>query len=150
MTSFQSFLFFHFLTYKNTGSPCYSRTFYLRICLFTFEKWPKMTLFQSKMDFLSANSRFEVQNDGTYLPRITMETCMVRQDFEGKLRYPVLAQTWWVWQSCKLFILSLSHHLYLLTFLAPSHSPSLSLPLTITMFSLSRDRHTISLYLSWF
>ena len=27
------------------------------------------------MDFLSANSRFAVQNDGTYLPRIMRETC---------------------------------------------------------------------------
>ncbi len=148
MTSFQSLLFFCFFTYKNTGSPRYSRTFYLRIRLFLFEKWPKMTLFQSKMDFLSANSRFEVQNDETYLPRITRETCMVTQDFEGKLRYPVLAQTWWVWQSCKLFTLSLSHHLYLLTFFSlshspsVSHSPSLSLPLTTTMFSLSLETDT--------
>ncbi len=64
---------FHFIT---TGGPRYSRTFYLRIRLFAFEKWPKVTLFQSKMDFLSANSRFAVQNDGTYLPRITRETCI--------------------------------------------------------------------------
>ncbi len=28
------------------------------------------------MDFLSANSGFAVQNDGTYLPRITRETCI--------------------------------------------------------------------------
>jgi hypothetical protein len=34
-----------------------------------------MSIFQLKMDFLSANSRFAVQNDGTYLPRITRETC---------------------------------------------------------------------------
>ncbi len=27
------------------------------------------------MDFLTANSRFAVQNDGTYLPLITRETC---------------------------------------------------------------------------
>ena len=33
-----------------------------------------MTIFYSKMNFLSANSGFEVQNDGTY-PQITMETC---------------------------------------------------------------------------
>ncbi len=59
----------------NTGGPRYSRTFYLRICLFTLEKWFKMTIFQSKMDFLSANSGFAVQNDPTYLPRITRETC---------------------------------------------------------------------------
>ncbi len=50
-----------------------------------------MTLFQSKMDFLSANSRFAVQNDGTYPPRITRETCTcffrhaysTFQDFSG-------------------------------------------------------------------
>ena len=46
-------------------SPCYLRTIYLRI---TFHNW-------SKMDFLSANSRFAVQNDGKYVPRITRETC---------------------------------------------------------------------------
>ncbi len=54
-------------------NPLFSRTFYLRIRSFTFEKWPKMTLFQSKMDFLSAHSSFAVQNDGTHLPRITRE-----------------------------------------------------------------------------
>jgi hypothetical protein len=31
----------------------------------------KITLLESKMDFLSANSRIEVQNDGMYLPLIT-------------------------------------------------------------------------------
>jgi hypothetical protein len=36
-----------------------------------------MTIFQSKMAFLSANSRFAVQNDRMYLPRITRETCTV-------------------------------------------------------------------------
>jgi hypothetical protein len=61
--------------FGHTGGPRYSRTFYLRIRLFTYEKWPKMTIMQSKMDFLSANSRFAVQNDGMYLPRITRETC---------------------------------------------------------------------------
>ncbi len=74
----------NFLSLSNfwtTGSPRYSRTFYLRICLFTFEKWPKMTILQSKMDFLSANSRFAVQNDGTYLPRITRETCTFKVSF---------------------------------------------------------------------
>jgi hypothetical protein len=34
-----------------------------------------MTIFQSKMDFLSANSRFGVRNGRTYLPQITRETC---------------------------------------------------------------------------
>jgi hypothetical protein len=59
----------------STGSPRYSRTFYLRIRSFTLEKRSKMIIFQSKMNFLSANSRFAVQNDGTYLLRITRETC---------------------------------------------------------------------------
>ncbi len=39
------------------------------------EKLVKNDNFQSKMDFLSANSRFAVQNDGTYLPQITSESC---------------------------------------------------------------------------
>ena len=60
-----------------TGGPRYSRTFYLRIRLFTFQNWSKMTIFQSKMDFLSANSRFAVKNVRTYLPRITRETCII-------------------------------------------------------------------------
>ncbi len=34
-----------------------------------------MTIIQSKIDFIFANSRFAVQNDGTYLARITTETC---------------------------------------------------------------------------
>ena len=36
----------------------------------------KLPIFQSKMDFLSANSVFAVQNDGSYLPRITRENCI--------------------------------------------------------------------------
>ncbi len=60
-----------------TGGPRYSRSFYLQIRLFTLENWSKITIFQSKMDFLSVISRFAVQNDGTYLPRITRETCIV-------------------------------------------------------------------------
>jgi hypothetical protein len=50
----------------------------LFICEFAYshqQKGSKITIFLSKMDFLSANSRFEVQNDGPYLPRITRETC---------------------------------------------------------------------------
>jgi hypothetical protein len=38
----------------------------------------KGTILQSKMDILSANSRFAVQNDGTYKSRITRETCIER------------------------------------------------------------------------
>ncbi len=51
----------------------------LFICKFAYshwQKWSKMTLFQSKTVFLSAISRFAVQNDGTYLPRITRETLL--------------------------------------------------------------------------
>ncbi len=36
----------------------------------------KMTIFQPKINFLSANSRFTVQNGATYLPRMTMKTCI--------------------------------------------------------------------------
>ncbi len=39
------------------------------------QKESKIAIFHSKMDFLPANSRFAVQNDGSYLPRITWETC---------------------------------------------------------------------------
>ncbi len=40
------------------------------------KKWTEMTIFQSKMDFLPANSRLlEIINDGTFLPRITRENC---------------------------------------------------------------------------
>ncbi len=37
----------------------------------------KMTILWSKVDVLSANSRFAVQIDGTYLPRITRKTCIL-------------------------------------------------------------------------
>ncbi len=42
-----------------------------------------MTIFQSKIYFLSANSIFAVQKDVTYLPQITRETYigMVRYNF---------------------------------------------------------------------
>jgi hypothetical protein len=39
-----------------------------------------------KMDFLSGNSRFAVQNDGTYLPRITRETCSTKKKF-SKIKF---------------------------------------------------------------
>jgi hypothetical protein len=48
------------------------------MCKFAYshpQKESKITIFQSKLDFLSANSRFAVQNGGPYLPRITRETC---------------------------------------------------------------------------
>jgi hypothetical protein len=57
----------------STAGPRYSQNFYLRICLFTFQKWFKMTILQSKVAFLSANSRIVVQNNGKYLPQITRE-----------------------------------------------------------------------------
>jgi len=59
-----------------TGDPCYLRTFYLQICLFTLTKLIKNDNFLVKNGLLSANSVFGVQNDGTYLPRITSETCI--------------------------------------------------------------------------
>jgi hypothetical protein len=61
---------------SNTDGPRYSRTFYMRIRLFILAKMVKVSIFWSKMYFLSANSRFAVQNVGTYLPRITRETCI--------------------------------------------------------------------------
>jgi hypothetical protein len=76
---------------KNTGGPRYSRTFYLRIRLFTLEKMV-MTIFQSKINFLSANSRFEVQNEGTYLPPITRETCIIFLIFMNNIQYNILFQ----------------------------------------------------------
>jgi hypothetical protein len=51
----------------------------LFICEFVYshwKKWSKMIIFQSKMDFLSANSRFAVQKDGSYLPHKKRETCI--------------------------------------------------------------------------
>ncbi len=76
--------FFH---QKNGGIELYkTRPFIIQaalvirglfICEFAYshlKNRSKMTIFQSKMNFLSANSRFAVQNDGTYLPRITRET----------------------------------------------------------------------------
>ena len=62
------------LTYS-TGDPRNSRTFYLRICLFTLVKLVQNDNFLVKMYFLYANSEFAVQNKGTHLPRITRETC---------------------------------------------------------------------------
>ena len=52
----------------STGGPRNLRTFYLQICLFTFQNW-------KKWQFSSQKWTFAVQNDGTYLPRITRETC---------------------------------------------------------------------------
>ncbi len=60
----------------------------LFICKFAYshlKKWPKMTIFLSKMDFLSANSRFALKNDKTYLRQITRETCTAEKGiFEVK------------------------------------------------------------------
>ncbi len=50
----------------------------LFICEFAYshwKKWSKNDDFPVKNRLLSANSRFAVQNDGTYLQRITRETC---------------------------------------------------------------------------
>ncbi len=54
----------------------FAEFFYLRICLFTLKKVVQMAIFQSKIDFLFVNSRFGVLNDGTYLSRITRDTCI--------------------------------------------------------------------------
>lgn len=59
-----------------SGVPRYSRTSYLRICLFTSQILVKNANFVVKMDISSDNSIFKVQNDGAYLPRITRETCI--------------------------------------------------------------------------
>ncbi len=42
-----------------------------------------MKIFQLKIDFLSANSRFAFQNDGTYQPRITRETCVLLLNYNA-------------------------------------------------------------------
>jgi hypothetical protein len=44
-----------------TGGPCYSLIFYLRIRLFTSAKTVNLTIFQSNIPFLSANSRYAVK-----------------------------------------------------------------------------------------
>ncbi len=51
----------------------------LFICEFAYSHWQKMVQndnTQIKNGFFSANSRFVVQNDGTYLPRISREPCI--------------------------------------------------------------------------
>ena len=47
-------------------------------------------VFQSKMDFSSANSGFAVQNGRTYLRRITRETCTVTQCDRLSFLFPML------------------------------------------------------------
>ena len=64
---------------KTTGGPRYSANL-----LIHNSKLVMNDNFLVKMDFLSANSRFLVQNDGMYLPRITRETCTSL--FYGRLR----------------------------------------------------------------
>jgi hypothetical protein len=44
-----------YISSSDTGGPRYKWTFYLRIRFFTLEKRSKMTIFQSKMDFLSGS-----------------------------------------------------------------------------------------------
>ena len=70
---FNSFIF----TFQksHTGGPRYSRTFYLRIRLFTLGKLVQNDHSLVKNGLLSGNSVFAVQNDRMYLPRITRETC---------------------------------------------------------------------------
>ncbi len=64
-------------TQFNTDSLVIGGFFYLRIRLLILPKMVKMIIFKSKRNFLSENSRFAVQNGGTYLPQITRETCML-------------------------------------------------------------------------
>jgi hypothetical protein len=52
----------------------FARTFYLRIRLFRLAKKGQYDNILVKIGLLSENSRLTVQNDGTYLPQITIET----------------------------------------------------------------------------
>ncbi len=66
--------------WANKLSDKWVKHFYKRTIMFTFHLNDlKCTGCPRYLqDFLSANSRFAVQNDGTYLPRISRETCMGR------------------------------------------------------------------------
>ncbi len=66
------------ISLHDTGDPRYLRTFYTQIRLSAFGKMVQND--KLPMDFLSANSRFAVHNDGTYLLRITRETCIIIND----------------------------------------------------------------------
>ncbi len=69
-----------------------------------------MTLFQSKMDFLSANSRFAVQNDGTYLPRITRKACIYLNQMLLLLLFYILSLffvCFWRWAGDKTRFIAL-------------------------------------------
>ncbi len=69
----------------STGGPRYSRTFYLQICLFTIEKWPKMTLLQSKWTFyLRIQDLRSKMTERIYLEsRIKRETCTHMKSSSG-------------------------------------------------------------------
>ncbi len=58
-----------------TGGPRYSRTLICKFACSHMKNDLKLHFSSQKMGFISANSRFAVQNDGTYLLRITRETC---------------------------------------------------------------------------
>ncbi len=60
----------------NTGGPRYSRSFYLRIRLFTLRKMVRTDNFTDKNGLFFCEFKFAVKNDETYLPRITRETCI--------------------------------------------------------------------------
>ncbi len=65
----------------------------LFICEFAYshwQKWSKMTIFKSKTAFLSAISRFAVQSGETYLPRITRETCTLKERIYREFRGPTV------------------------------------------------------------
>ncbi len=67
------------------------------ICEFTYshwQNWSKMTIFKLKLDFLSANSgSCMVQNDRTYLPWITSETCSYARNKNSKWDSKMVATT---------------------------------------------------------
>ncbi len=67
-----------FLTefWQRPGLPRYLRTFIFKFACSHCQNGPiKLRIFQLKLNSLFANSRFAIQNDWTYLPRITRKTC---------------------------------------------------------------------------
>ena len=76
---------FWFQINVRTGSPRYCGLFTYEFASSHWQNWSKMPILKSKKDFLSANSVFAVQNDGTYLSRITRETCTLHVNFSVKI-----------------------------------------------------------------
>ncbi len=69
-----------------------------------------MTLFQSKTVFLTAISRFAVQNDRTYLPRITRETCTWQSNILLFNNLSGLINSW-LWMLYIFWLTSVSEYL---------------------------------------